>query len=53
MEKSSKINYTTRPIPSSPGPQQITVEGQKSMKGSSEFVSKLPKEHLIPGDKKK
>lgn len=40
MEK--KINYTTSPIPSGPGAQQITVEGQKSLKGGSSFTSSMP-----------
>lgn len=49
--KDSQINYEKRPMPSSPGPQQITVNGQESKKGGSDFVSKMPKENLIPGDK--
>lgn len=45
-----KINYTTRPIPSGPGAQQITVEGHASKKGGSAFVSQMPKKHVVPGD---
>lgn len=51
-EKSSKCNYTTKPIPSAPGAQQITADALKSKKGSSDFNSKLPTQNLIPGDKK-
>jgi len=47
--KSSKINYEKRPVPSAPGPQQITTEGQSTMKGSSEITHPLPKKNLIPG----
>lgn len=46
----SKINYETKPIPTSPGAQQITVEGTDSKKGGSSFVSELPKKFVIPGD---
>lgn len=48
----SKINYDKKPVPSSPGPQQITVNGQDSMKGGQPFVSELPKKHVIPGESK-
>lgn len=51
-EKSSKVNYTTKPIPSAPGAQQITSDALKSKKGSSDFNSKMPSECLIPGSKK-
>ena len=47
MEKSSKCNYTTRPIPSGPGALQITNEDLKSKKGGSEFESKLPEKNVV------
>lgn len=47
-----KINYTSRPIPSGPGSQQITVDGLESKKGGSAFVSKMPTKHVVPGDMK-
>lgn len=53
MEKSSKINYQTRPVPSSPGAQQITVDGLASKKGSGDFVSKMPTKNVVPGDSSK
>ena len=52
MEKSKEINYEKRPLPSSPGAQQITTEGQKAMKGGSEFKSEMPKKNVIPGSSK-
>lgn len=53
-KKESKINYEKRSIPSGPGAQQITVEGQKSMKGGSDFYSEMPKTGLVKdGSKKK
>ena len=51
--KEKKINYTTRPIPSSPGAQQITNQDLMSKKGSAPFVSEMPKKHLVPGSDKK
>lgn len=48
MEKSKAINYNKMPIPSGPGAQQITVDGLESKKGGSEFVSEMPKKHVIP-----
>ena len=48
-KKESKINYEKRPVPSGPGPQQITVVGTESKKGSSAFVSSLPKDYVVPG----
>lgn len=51
MAIESKINYSKRPVPSSPSPQQITVVGQESMKGTAPFVSKLPKDYVVPGPK--
>ena len=47
--KESKINYEKRPLPTGPGPQQITVVGQESKKGSGQFVSTLPKDYVVPG----
>lgn len=43
-----KINYTTRPIPSTPGAQQITNDALKSKKGSAPFTSTMPTEHVVP-----
>lgn len=51
QNQDEKINYDKRPVPSSPGAQQITTVGQDSMKGGSEFVSKLPTEYVIPEGK--
>lgn len=48
MKDNRMINAEKRPIPTSPSEKQITVEGQKSMKGSADFTSKLPEKHLIP-----
>lgn len=53
MKESSKINYEKRPVPSSPGAQQITIEGQASKKGGSPLVSEMPKKFVIPGPSKK
>jgi hypothetical protein len=50
--KDSKVNYTTRPIPSTPGAQQITNDGLMSKKGSAPFVSDMPKQHVVPASKK-
>ena len=47
--KKSNVNYEKRSVPSTPGSMQITVQGQKSMKGGAEFVSPLPKKNIIPG----
>lgn len=47
QNKQSKINFETRPIPSGPGAQQITVVGQECMKGGSEMVSKMPEKYMI------
>lgn len=47
-DTSSQINFQTRPIPSGPGAQQITTIGNDSMKGGSAFVSKMPKDYVIP-----
>lgn len=49
MEKDSKINYEKRPLPSTPGSQQITVEGDQCKKGGSPMVSEMPKKHVVPG----
>lgn len=48
MEKAKEINYKKMPVPSGPGAQQITVEGLASKKGGSDFVSEMPKKHVIP-----
>lgn len=53
MKEGSKINYEKRPLPSTPGAQQITVEGQSSKKGSADFYSEMPKKNVIPGGSKK
>jgi hypothetical protein len=53
MKEKKQINYEKRPIPSGPGSQQITVEGQESKKGGSAMTSTMPKKHVIPGDSKK
>lgn len=52
MEKSKKVNVVTRPVPSGPGAEQITYQGQQAMKGGSEMNSKLPEKYMIPGDSK-
>ncbi len=52
MDKVQEINYRKMPVPAGPGPQQITVEGQDSMKGGSPMVSEMPKKHVIPGGDK-
>jgi hypothetical protein len=49
MSADSKVNYTSRPIPSSPGAQQITSDALKSKKGSAPMNSTLPKDYVIPG----
>lgn len=46
--KKNLINTDTRPVPPGPGAQQITVVGNKSMKGGSEFVTPMPKEYVVP-----
>jgi len=51
MKESSKINYEKRPLPSSPGAAQITVEGQEAKKGGAPLVSKLPEKNLVKGPK--
>ena len=48
MKKQEKINYTTGPIPSGPGPQQITVVGQSVKKGSSDFSGTIPSKYIVP-----
>lgn len=48
MEKSKEINYRKMPVPSSPGAEQITVEGQESKKGNAPFVSDMPKKFVVP-----
>lgn len=46
MEK--KINYVKMPVPSSPGPAQITNIDLKYQKGGSEMSSPMPKKNVIP-----
>lgn len=50
----SKVNYVKRPLPSGPGPQQITVADGQCKKGGSPMNSELPKKNIVkgPGDKK-
>lgn len=53
MKEKKQINYEKRPIPSSPGAQQITIDGCDSKKGGSPFVSKLPKDYVVPSPSSK
>ena len=48
MDKKSMINYEKRPVPSSPGPHQITTNGQDYQKGGADFKQPTPSENMIP-----
>ena len=52
QKEGSKINFEKRPMPSTPGAQQITNEDLMSKKGGSEFVSTMPKKNVVPGPSK-
>lgn len=43
-----QINYRKSSIPSGPSATQITIDGLKSKKGGAEFVSEMPKAHMVP-----
>ena len=54
MENKTKaINSTSRPVPSSPGANQVTIQGTKAMKGSKELSQSIPTENLVPAGSSK
>lgn len=52
MEK-TKINYEKRPVPTKPGAKQITIEGDKAMKGGADLKHPLPMKNMVKDGSKK
>lgn len=50
--KGEKVNYSTKPVPTSPGAKLITHDNFVAKKGSADMSSKMPA-NVVPGPKSK